>query len=75
MPRLLRACGVVWGGQFLVIKTTNSVTLKVLGTARNAGLVLLSAWLYHEQISRLEAGGYLVCLAAFGYYNYAKLTG
>ena len=24
---------------FLVIKTTNSVTLKVLGTARNAGLV------------------------------------
>ena len=60
---------------FLVIKTTNSVTLKVLGTARNAGLVLVSSWLYHEAITPLEAAGYGVSLLCFFWYNYAKVTG
>ena len=59
---------------FLVIKTTNSVTLKVLGTARNAGLVLASAWLYDENISAMEASGYALSLVAFAAYNYFKLT-
>jgi len=58
---------------FFVIKATNSVTLKVLGTARNAGLVLVSTVLYHEQISRLEAAGYALTLVFFGLYNHAKL--
>ena len=60
---------------FLVIKSTNAVTLKVLGTARNAGLVLVSAWLYSEKITPLEATGYCISLAAFFYYNYAKYKG
>lgn len=59
---------------FLVIKSTNSVTLKVLGTARNAGLVLVSSWLYNESITALEAVGYLVSLSAFGAYNYLKMV-
>ena len=58
---------------FLVIKSTNSVTLKVLGTARNAGLVLVSSWLYSESITTLEAVGYLISLSAFGAYNYFKI--
>ena len=58
---------------FLVIKATNSVTLKVLGTARNAGLVLVSSWLYSESITTLEAVGYLISLSAFGAYNYFKI--
>ena len=58
---------------FLVIKSTNSVTLKVLGTARNAGLVLVSSWLYDESITRLEAAGYMLSLGAFGAYNYFKI--
>ena len=60
---------------FLVIKTTNSVTLKVLGTARNAGLVLVSAWLYDEKISAMQGAGYAISLLAFAAYNYFKITG
>jgi hypothetical protein len=60
---------------FLVIKSTNSVTLKVLGTARNAGLVLVASWMYNEHITRLEATGYGISLLAFGAYNYYKLYG
>lgn len=60
---------------FLVIKTTNSVTLKVLGTARNACLVLVSAYWYAEEITPLEGAGYVLSLICFGFYNYAKISG
>lgn len=60
---------------FLVIKTTNSVTLKVCGTARNAGLVVWSALFMGEHVSTLEACGYSVSLLAFGVYNWLKITG
>lgn len=60
---------------FLVIKCTNSVTLKVLGTTRNAGLVLFSAVWYQEHITRLEGVGYCISLLAFGAYNYYKIKG
>jgi hypothetical protein len=49
------------------------VTLKVLGTARNAGLVLVASWLYSEHITTIEMVGYAVSLAAFGLYNYFKM--
>ena len=48
---------------------------QVLGTARNAGLVLFSSFWYHEHISELEALGYAVSLLAFGAYNYLKIRG
>ena len=60
---------------FLVIKATNSVTLKVLGTARNAGLVLVSSWLYKEAITPLEGWGYAISLLFFAAYNYCKIYG
>jgi len=58
---------------FLVIKSTNSVTLKVLGTARNAGLILFSAVAYQERISQLEAVGYAISLLSFAAYNVFKI--
>ena len=64
---------VVNVASFLVIKRTSSLMLKLLGTARNAGLVLFSAIFLGEQITALQAFGYLVCLYAFGLYNYYKM--
>lgn len=78
-PQLFIASAVLGFGvnlcTFLVIKTTNSVTLKVLGTARNAGLVLFSAMWYHETITRLEALGYCISLLAFAAYNVYAIRG
>mmetsp|Transcript_18047 Transcript_18047/g.41486 ORF Transcript_18047/g.41486 Transcript_18047/m.41486 type:complete len:113 (+) Transcript_18047:169-507(+) len=57
---------------FLVIKATNSVTLKVLGTARNAGLVVFSTLFLGEQVGLLELVGYSLSLFFFALYNYYK---
>ena len=55
---------------FLVIQLTSSVTLKVLGTARNAGLVVFSFLFLGEIVSWLQGIGYSISLLAFGAYNY-----
>ena len=57
---------------FLVIKATNSVTLKVLGTARSAGLVVWSALVLGERVTALELTGYSLSLVAFTVYNVLK---
>lgn len=59
---------------FLVIKRTSSIMLKLMGTARNAGLVLFSAIFLGETITGLQAFGYFVCLVFFGVYNYFKMN-
>lgn len=59
---------------FLVIKRTSSVMVKLLGTARNSGLVLFSALVFGEQVTAIQAFGYAYCLAFFGAYNYFKMT-
>ncbi|KAL1528360.1 hypothetical protein AB1Y20_009713 [Prymnesium parvum] len=59
---------------FLVIKRTSSVMLKLMGTARNAGLVLFSAIFLEETITTTQAFGYGVCLFFFCLYNYYKLN-
>ena len=58
---------------FLVIKRSSSIMLKLLGTARNAGLVLFSSVFLGETITRTQTFGYAVCLTFFGAYNYCKL--
>ena len=58
---------------FLVIKRTSSVMLKLMGTARNAGLVLFSAVVLGEEITPTQTFGYVVCLVFFGVYNYYKI--
>jgi len=59
---------------FLVIKRTSSVMVKLLGTARNAGLVLVSALALGDEVTGQQAAGYALTLAFFGVYNYLKLT-
>ena len=68
-------CFAVAFATFLVIKATNSVTLKVLGTARSAGLVVWSAVVLGERITPLELGGYSLSLCAFAAYNVFKVQG
>lgn len=58
---------------FLVIQLTSSVTLKVLGTARNAGLVVFSFLFLREVVTWLQGVGYVLSLVAFGFYNYFKM--
>jgi len=58
---------------FLVIKSTGSVMLKVLGTARNAGLVVFGALVLGEAVTATELCGYAMSLAAFGAYNYYRM--
>ena len=60
---------------FLVIKLTNSVTLKVINTARNAAFVLFTVTALGEKASGLQIVGYLVSLAAFCVYLYLKTQG
>jgi len=59
---------------FLVIKSTSSVMLKVLGTARNAGLVVFGALVLGERVTALEAFGYGCSLVAFTAYNYYRVS-
>ena len=59
---------------FLVIKLTNSVTLKVINTARNAAFVLVTVTVLGEEASGLQICGYCVSLAAFSAYTYFKLN-
>ena len=59
---------------FVVIKRTNSLMLKLMGTARNAGLVLFSATFLGDTIMPTQVLGYAVCLAFFGVYNYFKMN-
>ena len=60
---------------FLVIKLTNSVTLKVINTARNAAFVLFTVVVMGEQASGLQVCGYVISLCAFSVYTYFKIHG
>lgn len=59
---------------FLVIKLTNSVTLKVINTARNAAFVLVTVTLIGEEASGLQVIGYSISLCAFSAYTYFKVN-
>ena len=48
--------------------------VKLLGTARNAGLVLISALALGEEVTLQQAAGYALCLIFFALYNYYKMT-
>ena len=59
---------------FLVIKLTNSVTLKVVNTARNAAFVLFTVTMLGEPATPVQVAGYCVSLAAFCAYTYFKIN-
>lgn len=58
---------------FLVVQTTNSVTLKILGTVRNAGLVVFQVVFGGEIITANQFAAYMLTLVAFGFYNYYNM--
>lgn len=59
---------------FLVIKSTSSVTIKILGTVRNCLLVLFTVFAQGEQVSSMQFTGYAITLTGFSLYNYYKIT-
>lgn len=63
-PFLFLAAGTLGVGvhflSFLVVQATSSVTLKVLGTARNALLVLASVYLFGEVVTPTQFLGYVL---------------
>eukprot|EP00730_Choanoeca_flexa_P002503 TRINITY_DN11074_c0_g1_i1.p1 TRINITY_DN11074_c0_g1~~TRINITY_DN11074_c0_g1_i1.p1 ORF type:complete len:329 (+),score=64.01 TRINITY_DN11074_c0_g1_i1:148-1134(+) len=62
------AVGVIYSS-FFVIKTTNTLMLKLLAAARNAGLVLFSVLVLAEQVTIFQGWCYAVTLLAFVYYS------
>ncbi|KAK9865387.1 hypothetical protein WJX84_008174 [Apatococcus fuscideae] len=58
---------------YMVIQTGSSLTLKVLGTVKNALVVWLGILIFAEVVTPLQGAGYLMSLIGFGLYNYIKL--
>ena len=58
----------------LVIKLTSSLTLKVLGTVKDACLITASVVFLGEAVSSLQLVGYSISLAGFLAYNYIKAS-
>lgn len=56
----------------LMIKYTSSVSLKLLATARNAGLVLYAVLVTGESTTRTQVLGYAIACCFFVLYVYAK---
>lgn len=55
---------------FLVVKTTSSVTLKVLGTVRNAALIIFQVIFASEVITFFQFVAYAFTIVCFGFYSY-----
>eukprot|EP00039_Didymoeca_costata_P028703 m.21995 g.21995 ORF g.21995 m.21995 type:complete len:341 (+) comp7309_c0_seq1:253-1275(+) len=58
---------------YWVIKSTNGVTLKVLGTARNGGLITFCAFFLGEVITTREVLGYMISIMAFLVYSFLQV--
>lgn len=57
---------------YLVIQVTSSLTMKILGTARNILVIIIGVLFYGEVVTFHEGVGYTVALAGFAAYNAAK---
>lgn len=75
-PALFIASGIAGAGvnftSFLLVKRLSAMTLKTLTMARNGGLVIVSAVVMGETITRLEGIGYSGLLLCFGAYTLVK---
>jgi hypothetical protein len=72
-PSLLTAGFGVNSLAYVVIQTASSLTLKVLGTVKNAVVVWIGIVFLHEPVSALQAVGYAISLVAFFWYNRIKM--
>lgn len=57
---------------YIVIQSASSLTLKVIGTVKNAIVVLLGVVLLQENISAMQLVGYGISVAAFYWYQDIK---
>ncbi len=57
---------------YLAIKLTSSLTIKVVGAAKDTGIVLCSIFMLHEHVSPMQWLGYSGSMVGFGLYNYVK---
>lgn len=57
---------------YIVIQSASSLTLKVIGTVKNAIVVLLGVVLLQESISAMQLIGYGISVAAFYWYQDIK---
>jgi len=58
-----------------VIQLAGALTLKVIGTVKNALVVGAGVGLYGDAVSPLQGGGYALSLVGFGWYNHLKMKG
>jgi drug/metabolite transporter (DMT)-like permease len=58
---------------YCTIKLASALTLKVLGTVKNALLVVVMVALFGEVVTVTQAWGYFMSLIGFGWYNQLKL--
>lgn len=57
---------------YIVIQTASSLTLKVLGTVKNAIVVVIGVVLLNEKVTFIQGIGYALSLAAFFWYQKIK---
>ena len=58
---------------YLTIQLAGSLTVKVLGTVKNAVVVWLGVLLWAEPVTMLQLGGYGASIAGFAMYNWHKM--
>jgi len=58
---------------YSVIQTTNSLTMKILGTFRNIVTIAIGVVVYKEIITFYEGMGYLIALLGFVGYNLSEM--
>jgi len=59
---------------YATIKLASSLTLKVLGTVKNALLIVVAMLLFGEVVTGMQGVGYVVSVAAFAVYTRIKMT-
>ena len=58
---------------YIIIQTASSLTLKVLGTVKNAFVVWLGIFLLGDTMTLLQGVGYSISIAAFYWYQKVKM--
>ena len=58
---------------YLVIQATSSLTMKVLSTIRNIGIIFIGVAAYGEIVTMNQGLGYTVALIGFAGYNAAQM--